>query len=166
MNWTIEEEIPNGLNNQELQLIETELYRLTKLINIKLKEVCVLNLLNIFQKKYLDDDIYIVIYNEEGRYYPSIVKLASDSSYIDLDEEDIEALSSIMELNVSIYEKIFNKNGCTFKNNEEGRDKLIEFFLGQDWAIWKKNRMILKSHDNLEKTLDDTNKNMKKKLKV
>jgi hypothetical protein len=53
-----------------------------------------------------------------------------------------------------------------FKNNEKGRDTLLDFFLGKDWEVWKENRIRLECHDNLINNLDNTNQDMRKKLKV
>jgi hypothetical protein len=168
----IEDIIPHGLNDQELQLIEKELYDFQNLIEMKIREVCVLRLLNIFKTKYLEDTLSLSIFREDEFYSIRISKLV-DNKHVNLDEEDEYIVFKILELNTSTCEKIYNwsysrlkSESYVFKNNEKGRDTLLDFFLGKDWEVWKENRIRLECHDNLINNLDNTNQDMRKKLKV
>jgi hypothetical protein len=150
MEINLPERIPNNLSVENMELLEQEIFKADSFILLKKKEFFLLKILKILENNCLNSDVSISIEIENNSCYFSI----SIEADINQTEESISEI--IWELDDVVKNEIYSRyNYLSFINNEVGRDKLLEFFLGNNWEIWKQEGVVLERYNKINAELNE-----------
>lgn len=159
MDFDLNERIPNNIDDDSQTKILSDLDEIQQSLNKKVNELNTIKLLQYLKEGYLNCQVSLrVDFDREDNEYTWQCKIVNSNS-----PNNLYGLGWVIVMSQELTRSHYFKPEISFVNNEIGRDKLIEFMIGENWQQWKKEGEIIEQHEKLSNKIP--NKNVVKELK-
>ena len=162
MDFDLNQRIPNNVDDETKGKLSSYLDEIQELLNKKVIELNTIKLLQYLKEDYANYKVTLhVNFDREDNECTWECTLEhpnkSDVSY---------GLGWVITMSQELTRNYWSKPKLSFINNEAGRDKLIEFMIGEGWQQWKKEGQIIEQYEKLCEKIPNKKEQSESKIKI